>query len=570
MQRRVKIILLFLVIIFFSPGYSLQFLDTSEIKPGMQGIGKSVFEGTKISEFEVEILGVLKNVGPKFDLILARLKNPLLEEAGVIAGMSGSPVYINDKLIGAVAFTWSFTKEPIAGITPIKKMLEIFEKKPLLDKQTYWFLGPEEEGRNVKIVPVKTPIMASGFHSGALRKLDAWFGEMGMFTVPVGGMGDEVKVTSPELKPGAAVGIELMSGDISLTGIGTLTYRDGDKLLAFGHGLFLSGPVAIPLTGGYVHTIMKSQYRSFKFTSPTVRVGMINQDRETGIAGTVGKEAPLTSVEVNLEERNKFNFRIIRNKFLAPGLFMVGLFNSFLSEDALFGERTTQVKTNILLSTGETLTIKNTYFSLFTPLDMALVTAYPLKLLLFNEFKPVEIEKVSVTLATIEKARVAIIEKLWLNKKEVKRGEEVKLKVFIRPYRERVLIKEVSLKIPLQVPPGKVFFQVTSEALAQFLEAQRVPSKFQPKNFTELLDLLKLEARNNLLVIKLISKTQAGLGLRGEELPNLPLSILGVMTSQTQAGEVQLARRVVFLEEELLLPYVISGVKFISLNVKSK
>ena len=310
----------FLLFLFYLsvPVLATEYMPTHEIQAGMKGIGKTVFQGTQVDSFEVEILGVMRNVRPRGDIIIARLSGGPLEKTGIIAGMSGSPVYIHGKLIGALAFAWPFSKEPIAGITPISEMLQIVQWVSRLEGEEDQEMGMVEDLKfeisedilshndlryphsTFEMTPIQTPLILSGFDERSLKDARQLFEPLGLLPVQGGIAGEENSPDADALVPGSAVGVQLISGDARAGALGTVTERKGKQILAFGHPFLWTGEVDFPMTKGYIHSILPSQVISFKMGSPGKVVGRLIQDRRAGIFGKIGEYSKMIPVDITI------------------------------------------------------------------------------------------------------------------------------------------------------------------------------------------------------------------------------------------------------------------------------
>ena len=284
-------------------------MPIDDIQPGMKGLGKTVFAGTKIETFDVEILGVLKNQSPHGDAILAKVSGgPLpLEKYGVIAGMSGSPIYIDGKLIGALAFAFLYPKEVmIAGITPIQEMLNDAnhpDSNPALTPQATANNGLMDHALQAfNFAPIQTPLMVSGADQRVLALMKEQLAAFNMFPIPAGNVSKaSAQQADTDLQPGSAIGIPLIRGDMDISAVGTVTYRDNEKILAFGHPMFFAGNVQYPMSSAYVHLIVPNQINSFKLASPLETVGAITQDRRSGISGAIGMTPRMIPLNVTVK-----------------------------------------------------------------------------------------------------------------------------------------------------------------------------------------------------------------------------------------------------------------------------
>ncbi|MBN2264296.1 MAG: hypothetical protein JW775_00650, partial [Candidatus Aminicenantes bacterium] len=324
-------------------------MPLSQIKPGMKGHGKSVFRGRTIEDFEAEILGVLENASPKRSIILARLKGRGLETTGIISGMSGSPVYIEGTLIGAVAYGFSFSKEAIAGITPIEEMLAVGKEPesprpsavaPLVLRDdasqqelsaaylgSLAAIGAGRATPGPALAPLELPLVLSGFSAAAFERARSFFGPWGFLAVRGGSGGQAFLPTpggQPSLREGDAVGVQLVGGDLDVSAVGTATYVDGTKVLAFGHPVYNLGSVDYAMTQAEVVAVMPSLESSFKLASAGPVIGRFGQDRTPGAAGEIGVLPRLIPLNIGLQSgpgsRKDFKLKLVADKFLTPAL----------------------------------------------------------------------------------------------------------------------------------------------------------------------------------------------------------------------------------------------------------
>jgi len=349
----------FLLIIFclslWAAEGSVPTLPLDQIKAGMKGKGRSVFIENKIEEFDVEILGVLRNFEPKRSLILAKLKSDILENAGTILGMSGSPVYIEGKLIGAVAYQFPYAKEAIAGITPIEEMLSISGKETskssysprvpfkkhlsleeLFDLNKGFFLSkPSFLSGGQTFTPLTIPLVFTGFSSRAFEKTKPFFSSLGFYPVRGGASGQTAEKLSPaglSLQEGSPVAIQLVRGDLDVSAVGTVTRVDGNKILAFGHPLYNLGSVDYAMTKANVITVVPSVSSSFKIAATDALIGRFFQDRGPGLLGEIGKRPRLIPINVKMiddkDDVRDFKVEVINDKFLTAFLFQYFFFRA--------------------------------------------------------------------------------------------------------------------------------------------------------------------------------------------------------------------------------------------------
>lgn len=497
----------------FNPATMMRVRD---IKPGMKGYGLTVFKGTKIEKFQVEILGVLPKDNITGDIILARLSGgPITERnAKVIAGMSGSPVYINGKLIGAVALTWRYSLEPLAGITPIENMIASANKEvpiggALAAKISSSYLRglglrnlPKDD--YITMVPIAVPLIASGFHPRALEKISSLFEQKGFLFMqaPAGGKMD---VRAP-LQPGAAIGCQLVSGDMQMTAIGTLTYIDENgEWLAFGHSMMDMGDAQMLAVSAYIHDVIPSIDFSTKLGSPGLPVGALTRDGYFAIYGKVGQSPRMIPVSISVnngEKTQKFNVEVVRHPSLYDSLIASTVSNAvFLScpdpVDVL-----AKVSVDIQLEGGKRISKSDVFYSSSgAELDPPFFVEDILYLLGNNVFQAVYPESVSVNV-DIEKGRKwARLEKISIDKNIVKPGERVTITAYLREYgKEDLTTLPINLQIPPQAPEGRAAIYVGGGG---YVTPQILGVK-SPTNLSDMLDYLAQIPQNNQIITSLI------------------------------------------------------------------
>ena len=365
-----------------APGH----FPVADVRPGMVATGETVFSGTERAPFTARIIGVLENMqGPHRQLILAKLEGGPLDETGVIAGMSGSPVYVEGRLLGAVAYSLGqFSKEPIAGITPIGEMIELASRPtavPRAASTAPWRLPVDEASLvadlrrqlhhddlfagspgDVRVIAgtstqagvlrrIATPLALSGFSDGVAARLDAALAGLGLRAMAGAGAGSAVQVPDVPLRGGDAIGVNLVAGDLAIAATGTVTWIDGDRVYAFGHPLANLGPVTLPMTRAYVHTVVPSLLDSFKIASAGPVIGTLDQDRSTAIAGTLGAVPRTIPVRVNLASerglQRAFAFEVSRDQTLTPTLTFFSLLSVLQSYEREIGGATFGVRGSV-------------------------------------------------------------------------------------------------------------------------------------------------------------------------------------------------------------------------------
>ncbi|MFB3142713.1 MAG: SpoIVB peptidase S55 domain-containing protein [Acidobacteriota bacterium] len=581
-------------------GQSVEFYPLESIQPGQTGYGKTVFEGTRVDTFQVEILGVLKNVGPKQNMILARLSGGPIARTGVFAGMSGSPVYIEDKLIGAVAYAFPFATEPFAGITPIREMVDIFKEKPESgprrarrvnpDKMydvaqlpsflshfelPQFFVEPsltrwQDLGR---LQPIATPLNLSGFSPRSIQQFSSQLELLGL--VPVRGMGTarmEAYEDVP-LQAGSTITVQLVRGDIEVSASGTATHIEGDRIYGFGHPFLSVGTTDLPLNKGAVLTIIPNLMTSEKVSATLEPIGSIKQDRATGIMGVAGEEAQLIPVRLRLHtsrnEVKELNFEVVTDNFLTPFLMSFTVHSSIVSSERSIGDQTIQVKCTISIKGQSDVNFESSVSDLVSsPVFAALAAASPVNFLLNSGFEELVMEKIDVEITAVEQTREATVETIWQDRLEVDPGEEVHLTVFLRQSNGDTIIKKYPVKIPEEITPGPLKIVVADGMSLTREDAETGVGEFIPESLPQLIKAINNLKKNDRLYIRLV-REQAGAIISGEGMPDLPPSLLALYGSRKTSGELKSMGEVIYVEHELpATEFVLNGRQEISVNVK--
>jgi len=593
----------FVLIVFFLCGFVLaqmpqNILPVDQIEAGMKGKGKTVFRENQIEEFDVEILGVLRNFQPKKSLILARLENSTLNRTGVIQGMSGSPVYVQGKLIGAVAYSiGDFAKEPIAGITPISEMLSItHHEKPQasfspriqitknltldrlfeLNKDVFQSRSATVNGQIIK--PLAVPLLFSGFSSHVFDQAKPLFSRLGFLPVQAGRssqLQSRSSLVDRILEAGSPVGVKLIDGDMNVSAVGTVTHVDGKRIFAFGHPLYNLGGVDYAMTGAEVMTIIPSLLTSFKVATTTETVGRFFQDRTSGMLGELGEEPEFIALNFKLLEASQkpkeFKVQLVDDKLLTPLLVNLVSSNIISIEERSLGDLTLELSGNIYLENGMSVHLEDLYTG---NLDAAvsnlsgLVTAVTY-LLTNNEFKDLAIHRIDLNISVVEEVRFASLEKVWLSKYEGFPGERIPLNIYYRNFRGEILTKEYGIPVP-HLPSGSEFSLVIGDALSihNIEVRQYKTTTFVPRSLHQLIRILNNLRKNNRIYIKIIA-AKPGLFLKGEEMPSLPPSMKSMFSSPRAASSIPTEiTRSTLGEFQDSIPYVFRGLAVVQIKVK--
>lgn len=449
-------------------------IPVSEIKPGMKGIAKTVVSGTKIEEFGVEVIGIMKNKGPSGDLILVRTYGDLIDKTGGIAqGMSGSPVYINGKLAGAVAYGWSLTDHKIGMLTPIEDMLKLWE---LPDRKNVFSTNDSQTEDNKELKPVATPLMVSGFGQQALAMLKDKLQPLNL--IPYAAGDAPAGTTFGPLEPGSAVGVQLAAGDVSIGALGTVTYVEGDKVLAFGHPFLKKGNVNYLMTNAYVFTTVNSLENSFKVGATGDIIGLINQDRGAAVAGRTGLFPSVVPIKITVTD-NVLNrtevagVHVVQDEQLAPILAATTVFNFIEKTMDRVGQGTAHVSFAI---TGRDLPVdvlhrENMFYSSANIGQLAVGEFFDaMTFLAGNQYHPVDIMDVKVNVTIDEERKTATIVEAHANAAKAKPGDKIDITVKLKPYRGEVITRVVPYTIPKEQQAGPLMLEVRGGGMIPLTE----------------------------------------------------------------------------------------------------
>ena len=584
-------------------------MKSSELRPGMKGVAWTVFTGTQPEPVPVEIIGLWKNAwGPAQDIILAKMGGKAIR-TNVAGGMSGSPVYIDGKLIGAVALRLSvFSPDAICGITPIDLMLEIrdFDAGVPSDARTpdkvQMKAGlelPRDMAAQVAaaasrpslaqdspmLVPIETPLAFSGFDPSVLHEFAPLFQQLGLVATQGGA---SAKLDSPKpaagwqnaLQPGDPVTGVLVSGDMSVTGLGTVTYNDGKRVLAFGHPFFNLGPVEMPMSKGEILFTNASAFQPNKFGNATQIVGALKQDRHSGILGVLGATAEMVPVTLKVRSFNEdnsvrrqkdFHFHVFVQQKWTPYLMMVTLFNSIAGLNDYREECTYRVSGKVELDGQQKMLLATMQASneLSVPAPMALAGWWGDKFnrLYMNQVNTPRIKSVDATVDLLPDRRIASIENAWIPSSEVAPGEEVPVKVFLRPYRGPRFERTFTFRIPAGLPRGDHRILLSdAETMNRMQSAAGYMNRFI--DLPQLVSLINQERANDKLYVSLV-EARPTVYYDDKTLPSLPASVLNVMQTGRSASRPFAASGETALEQMAIpFEYVVSGSYSLKVTVK--
>jgi sugar lactone lactonase YvrE len=524
-------------------------LPVSQVKAGQTAVAKSVFHGTTIESFHLRIIGVM----PKFDgsrsMILGKvLDGPVVERnSGIIQGMSGSPVYINGKLIGAISAGWSFSKEPIAGITPIEDMIAAWEAKPAAAAEPAEAKlptpivvdgtpidrvrienGPSQEKDppgQMTLVPLGHMVQVSGLSRSALSLVSETLEKYGL-QVMAGSSGGSVEKLDPPFVPGAAIGAQLMRGDFQMAGLGTVTMIEGKKVLAFGHPFMQAGTIDLPMTGGYVYDIMPSMLISFKQMSATRVVGQVNGDYQSAIAGVIGGAAKMLPVSIEVKDGaaapRTYSVEVARTRELMPVLVASAAMTAVDEARTRSTRGSARVTLRFDFADRPSIVRKEIGYSGSDPANVVVpLVLSPLAAFLGNPFRELRPTRVSIQVETEDAQRTATIERVTAGQSRFKAGDDVTLSVMLRPYGKAPVEVPVTFALPADLPRGSVRIVVTSGGEADAARAGVGAPRPAPTTLDQMLDRYAARDSGFALVTQGVL-TRGGAALLGAELPDLP------------------------------------------------
>lgn len=612
MKGRVLALILALAVLVIIPlPAATTLMPLDEVRPGMVGTGVTVFEGARRDEFRVHILGVLRNVvGPRRSLILARLEGGPLAQTGIIQGMSGSPVYIEGRLVGAVSYALgTFSKEAVAGITPIQEMTEAVASpgsRPAathrarfawpVSRETFAAaireslagVGPFADSPGdvsaiglsgaaagqvgVMLRPIATPLVVAGISPDVVDLLSGVFRDQG-FAPVVGGTGGTSSEPEEALQAGDPIGISLVSGDLELAGIGTVTMIDGDRVYAFGHRFLNLGPTQFPMRRAHIHALLPSLSSSAKIASVGRIIGTFLQDRATAVAGTLGAGPRLIPIDVTLDatdrhHNRRFSFQVASDQFLTPMLAYVSILSTLRSYERESGAATLTVRGKAAVKGHQDVAFEDIFTGDSPSVGAATYVAAPITFLLANDFEPIEIERVEISIASAEQRRIATLERVWLDEVRPRAGQTVPLKILTRTYRG----DEATRTVPIDIPPnaaGTLSILVADGARLTQWEQRELQQALQPQSVAQMIRALNSARKNSHLYIRLLN-AEAGAVVKGELLSSLPPSVLAVFEADRNGGNFTPLRNATIGEWEIATEHAVRGSRLLTINVEPR
>ncbi len=597
-------------------------MPVSEVEAGMTGHGLATLKGTELTRFDVEVLGVVRGWYPKGDMILIRFSGPIVDEAGIIAGMSGSPVFIQDRLIGAVAYGWFFSKVPLAGVTPAEEMLRVqrmdqegadqdaeearseaaraMRRKAdelalmLTERRDGWLPAdrldraltraavppalrprrqaaptlrwPLGDGQVAELSPLPLPLSVSGAGADAAGLLAALSGTA-LMPIQASAGGAEQKGEPPEAVPGAVVGSAFITGDMEVAGMGTATWVDGDRVVAFGHPLLSAGRVDLPMVLGRDAIVVPSIRRSFRISNPDRIVGRIVEDRDSCVVGRLGEEAPMfpCTVQVKGLAGDSYNYRVAGYWQTAPVFATLAVAYSSMRWQGE-GQRYTLDVTSKVHLTGreEPVVLRNEFATESVMMPVFEMVAMPLIAVTVNPFRRVDIAGVDYEVEARKGFDAALVRSVRADRLRAEPGSEVNLHIRLQKWRGEELTRKVTLPIPETARPGTSAEVLVCDAMTnEMIRARLDPGFFAPKSFEQLIEMLEGMESNRRLVVR-SAFVEQGVRYAGQPMPALPPSALNILQF---AGAGSAEELVTDQVQTVETPWILQGAHTIRISI---
>ncbi len=582
-------------------------MPVDEVRAGMRGTGVTVFQGMERSEFTAEIIGVLENsVGVRRNLILARLEGGPLAVSGVIQGMSGSPVYVDGRLIGAVSYSMgSFPKDTIAGITPIEEMLSddtgpatrlqpvattlslplatdalttllpdrLARPGPFAsraDDVTATGLSPADGAAlGVQLRPIATPIAMSGFHADAVAHMSPLFRSAGMVPVVAGALTAQTLPDGP-LQAGDAIGVSLVRGDLSMAGTGTVTLVDEGRVYAFGHPFYNLGGAAFPMTRAFIHGVLPSQSISSKISAVGDVLGTIDQDRATGISGRHGPGPRMVPLHVTLDspdrgKRDTFDLEVVADDFFTPLLTYNAMLNTLFTHSRQIGASTYVVSGEARLVGQPAVQFEEIFSGDNATILAALYVAGPLTALINNGFETVTVDGIDMSITAHDDVRLATLDRVWIDDPRPRAGRAIPVRIAAQTRRGEEIARTVMVDLPASARGQWQVLVADGTTLAQ-QERQESGRDLQAGDLGQLIEAMNGARRNNRLYVQL-RRADAGAVMNGRRMASLPPSVLDVLGADRSGRGFTPLRTAVMGEWSVPLDHVVSGSRVVTLDL---
>jgi len=507
-----------------------------DIRAGQHGVGRTVFSGSRIEEFQVEILGVLENIGPRQSIILARLSGGPLAQTGVMQGMSGSPVYIDGKLIGAVALGFEMAKEPICGIRPIEEMLRVEPDAKPDPKQQRAALTPREQflSGDARLTEIATPLSFSGFTAATLEHFAPQLRLLGMDPrqgVSSGGRLPDALGDPKKLEPGSMISVQLLSGDMNVGADGTVTMIDGNKIYAFGHRLLAAGGTELPFARSDVLALLPALSSSFKISQPREWMGTITEDRNSAISGLTGQRARMIPIEIKMGA-NTYRMGMIQDRVLTPLVAQMAVFSAIDSTARTVGAASYTVRGQINFDSGS-VKLDNVYsvdVRVSTSAALGIVT--PLSHAMTSGFDALKLKDIKLEIGTLDERRQMQIADV-VAPRRVRPGEEIEIAVILSGENGTETTRKVRYRVPVGAETGPLYL-TAGDATASNLADLQAAYGTTFKSPAQVLNMLN-GLRTNTSAYLRVWRSGPSYTVEGRDLPDPPASIAMIL-GRAQSG----------------------------------
>lgn len=561
-------------------GAAVPVFPLKDVRAGMRAVGRTVFNGDKVEDFQAEILGVLENTGPRQSIILARLSGGPLDHTGIMQGMSGSPVFIDGKLIGAVALAFPYARDPIAGIRPIEEMLAEGVASPPTRARLDNPAIPRQEVAfgDSRLTEVSTPISFSGFTAATIDQFTPQLRKLGLEPrqgISTGGA-SQLPIGDPKrLEPGSMISVELMTGDMSAGADGTLTYIDGSKVYAFGHKFLGVGPASIPFTRSEVIALLANVNTSFKISAARELMGVISEDRNTAITGETGRRAEMVPLDITLTDdsirgaakrKDAFHMQVVRDPFLSPYLIQMALFSAIDAAERSSGASSVSLKGAIELDGSRAPVPLRGIFAgdQSSAMQAALSAATPLAYLMQGGFSDLNIKHVSLEVESQAEKKEMDISQVYLSRREAKPGDTVQLMVQLDRDGGTSLTRSMPYTIPPGTAAGTLYFTVADGSQTSLTDLRQLLTE-TPHSSDQLISNVNRLRPTDKAYVR-VWRPQPSFSINGEEIPDPPPSLSLILSAAQSVSKTQnskLAEMTIDAGE-----FLITGSKTVQLEVK--
>ena len=548
------------------PARSAELFPLEEVRAGMQGTGRTVFSGQQVEEFAVEILGVLENVGPKQSIILGRLSGGPLEKMGVMAGMSGSPVYLDGKLAGAIAYSFPFTTEAIAGIRPIHEMIEglagepgspsariripfpaetentgLFAASQGVAEAAAWMLPLAARAIETqpRLAPVATPVNLAGFSERTLDVFGPHLRQLGLRPMQGVAGGSRAGDTQPGdagLEPGSMITVALIQGDMEVSAAGTVTHIEGDQVYAFGHRFLSTGPTQLPFSRSNVITLVPNLSNSFKIAGSGALLGSIVNDQSTGIVGRLGRQPKLVPARLNVSSsrtgEHQYELQVASDRYLTPYLLQMAVFSVIDATERQVGPSTLRVSGAAEFSNGVPALKLDNVFSGTSTTSLQLATSTALLLYYALESSDVSLERIHLDIESADEENWLEIDRVWSSKTRVRPGEVIELSAALKRSDGTETVRTTGYRVPSGAAPGQLQITFSDANSLNLLEWQSLLGLHRSKDPAQSIEALNRVRRNDGLFVR-VWRPQQGFRFNTERLPAPPASISAILSPAT-------------------------------------